>query len=152
MPDSPTGGAKRYYGMSSSVSGSVRLADSRQVEAVQPEQPDGRFKWVITSPPYYHMRSYIPDRWLRNWFVSENDHRTDNEGRFGYAGDGGHQRQHRVHHICAVRKAHVQRERQSPPIGRVPAPGREMRLNRGERLHAIHVGQEDIFDVILRRA
>lgn len=24
---------------------------------------------VITSPPYYGMRTYVPDQWLRNWFV-----------------------------------------------------------------------------------
>ena len=29
----------------------------------------GRFSWVITSPPYYGMRTYVPDQWLRNWFV-----------------------------------------------------------------------------------
>jgi hypothetical protein len=29
----------------------------------------GAFSWVITSPPYYGMRTYIPDQWLRNWFV-----------------------------------------------------------------------------------
>jgi hypothetical protein len=28
-----------------------------------------RFNWAITSPPYYGMRTYIPDQWLRNWFV-----------------------------------------------------------------------------------
>jgi len=28
-----------------------------------------RFKWVITSPPYYGMRTYAPDQWLRNWFL-----------------------------------------------------------------------------------
>lgn len=27
------------------------------------------FRWVITSPPYFGMRSYIPDQWLRYWFV-----------------------------------------------------------------------------------
>jgi hypothetical protein len=30
---------------------------------------DLRFGWVITSPPYYGMRSYVPDQWLRNWFI-----------------------------------------------------------------------------------
>lgn len=65
--------ASRYYGTSSAVSGSVRLADSRQVEALQPEKPGARFKWVITSPPYYGMRTYIPDQWLRNWFVGGPD-------------------------------------------------------------------------------
>lgn len=27
------------------------------------------FKWIVTSPPYYGMRSYVPDQWLRYWFV-----------------------------------------------------------------------------------
>jgi hypothetical protein len=27
------------------------------------------FDWVVTSPPYFGMRSYVPDQWLRNWFV-----------------------------------------------------------------------------------
>ncbi|MGC8495412.1 MAG: DNA methyltransferase [Syntrophobacteraceae bacterium] len=61
--------AKRYYGTSSDTTGAVRLADSREAEALKPETPDARFDWVITSPPYYGMRTYIPDQWLRNWFV-----------------------------------------------------------------------------------
>lgn len=28
-----------------------------------------RFSRVITSPPYYGMRTYIPDQWLRYWFM-----------------------------------------------------------------------------------
>lgn len=28
-----------------------------------------RFNWVITSPPYYGMRTYASDQWLRNWFL-----------------------------------------------------------------------------------
>jgi hypothetical protein len=65
--------AKRYYRMSSDITGAVRLADSRQAEALQPEAPEIRFDWVITSPPYYGMRTYIPDQWLRNWFVGGPD-------------------------------------------------------------------------------
>lgn len=65
--------AKRYYGMSSDIAGAVRLADSREVEALQPETPETQFNWVITSPPYYGMRTYIPDQWLRNWFVGGSD-------------------------------------------------------------------------------
>lgn len=61
--------AKRYYGILHDVRGTARLADSRQAEALQPETPGNRFNWVITSPPYYGMRTYIPDQWLRNWFV-----------------------------------------------------------------------------------
>ncbi len=29
----------------------------------------GRFDLVITSPPYYGMRTYVSDQWLRHWFV-----------------------------------------------------------------------------------
>ncbi|WP_198391750.1 DNA methyltransferase [Burkholderia ubonensis] len=61
--------AKRYYETSSEVTGTVRLADSREDRALHPETPDTRFDWVITSPPYYGMRTYVPDQWLRNWFV-----------------------------------------------------------------------------------
>jgi SAM-dependent methyltransferase len=28
-----------------------------------------RFDLVITSPPYYGMRTYVPDQWLRQWFL-----------------------------------------------------------------------------------
>lgn len=65
--------AKRYYGTSPDIAGVVRLADSREAEALQPEAPEDRFNWVITSPPYYGMRTYIPDQWLRNWFVGGPD-------------------------------------------------------------------------------
>lgn len=29
----------------------------------------GPYSWVVTSPPYYRMRSYVPDQWLRRWFL-----------------------------------------------------------------------------------
>lgn len=61
--------AKRYYSMSSEMTGTVRLADSREACALQPALSDTQYNWVITSPPYYGMRTYIPDQWLRNWFV-----------------------------------------------------------------------------------
>ena len=41
--------------------------------ALQPETPTLKFNWVITSPPYYGMITYIPDQWLRNWFVGGPD-------------------------------------------------------------------------------
>ncbi len=28
-----------------------------------------KFDWVVTSPPYYRMYTYLPDQWLRNWFL-----------------------------------------------------------------------------------
>jgi hypothetical protein len=50
--------------------GSVVTADSREFDFKSVKR---RFKWVITSPPYYGMRSYFPDHWLRNWFVGGAD-------------------------------------------------------------------------------
>jgi hypothetical protein len=29
---------------------------------------------VVTSPPYYGMRTYVQDQWLRNWFLGGPDH------------------------------------------------------------------------------
>lgn len=43
----------------------VVLGDSRDAKIFGSH----RFRWVITSPPYYGMRTYIPDQWLRNWFL-----------------------------------------------------------------------------------
>lgn len=65
--------AQRYFGTSSDITGAVRLADSREAGALQPQTRGTRFDWVITSPPYYGMRTYIPDQWLRNWFVGGPD-------------------------------------------------------------------------------
>lgn len=61
--------ANRYYAMLYDTVGQVRLADSRKAEALQSDVLDSGVDWVITSPPYYGMRTYIPDQWLRNWFV-----------------------------------------------------------------------------------
>ncbi|MBX6361864.1 MAG: DNA modification methylase [Acidobacterium ailaaui] len=65
--------AKRYYGVSLDAGGSVRLGDSRNLLALQPESSEVRFNWVITSPPYYGMCTYIPDQWLRSWFLGGMD-------------------------------------------------------------------------------
>ena len=42
--------AKRYYRAAPTVTGAVRLADSRIAKALQPETLGSRFNWVITSP------------------------------------------------------------------------------------------------------
>jgi hypothetical protein len=58
----------QYYfkSKSPSVSYSVICGDSRSLDflAFGPQ-----FSRVITSPPYYGMRTYIPDQWLRYWFL-----------------------------------------------------------------------------------
>lgn len=59
--------ARRYYSNELAATGHVLLADSREPSVLETfEQP---FHWIITSPPYYGMRTYVPDQWLRNWFV-----------------------------------------------------------------------------------
>lgn len=61
--------ATRYYGRELSIKiGNVRRADSRTPKAFD-GVGRGLFDWVITSPPYYGMRTYIPDQWLRSWFL-----------------------------------------------------------------------------------
>lgn len=72
--------AQRYYGSRLAASGTVLLADSRSAETF--EDVEQRFRWIVTSPPYYGMRTYIPDQWLRSWFVggpSTVDYRADHQ-------------------------------------------------------------------------
>lgn len=52
------------------VDGGVLNADSR--EPIR-DCPIEDFGWVITSPPYYKMNTYIPDQWIRNWFLGGTD-------------------------------------------------------------------------------
>lgn len=53
------------------VEGMVQLADSREAETFR-DVPKAR--WVVTSPPYYGMRTYLPDQWLRHWFLGGPDY------------------------------------------------------------------------------
>jgi len=56
------------------ITGDSRVLDLKQLSA--------RYSWVITSPPYYGMRTYFPDHWLRNWFVggpADVDYRADEQ-------------------------------------------------------------------------
>jgi hypothetical protein len=45
--------------------GEVRLGDARLVLP----RLRRKFEWVVTSPPYYGMYTYLADQWLRNWFL-----------------------------------------------------------------------------------
>lgn len=64
--------AKRYLAeVPASVEGSVQLADSREEDTFE-DVPEARF--VVTSPPYYGMRTYLPDQWLRLWFLGGPDY------------------------------------------------------------------------------
>jgi len=48
------------------TTGNVICGDSREITDVLAKTP---VSWIVTSPPYYGMRTYFPDHWLRNWFV-----------------------------------------------------------------------------------
>jgi len=48
------------------IPGCVLVGDARTVDFLA---LGGPYTWVITSPPYYGMRTYVPDQWLRYWFV-----------------------------------------------------------------------------------
>ncbi|EGW52491.1 hypothetical protein HMPREF1022_00552 [Desulfovibrio sp. 6_1_46AFAA] len=65
--------AKRYYSELPTVFSEVRLSDSRKGHSFSLGTVSSGFNWIITSPPYYGMRTYIPDQWLRNWFVGGAD-------------------------------------------------------------------------------
>ncbi len=62
--------AQRYYpDVSSGAVGRVIRGDSRQKNVCASAVGDEKVSWVITSPPYYGLRTYIPDQWLRHWFL-----------------------------------------------------------------------------------
>ncbi|MGB9867460.1 MAG: DNA methyltransferase [Bacillota bacterium] len=48
------------------VDGAVALGDSRTYDFMK---LGGPYSWVVTSPPYYGMKTYVPDQWLRRWFL-----------------------------------------------------------------------------------
>ncbi|HHV61977.1 MAG TPA: site-specific DNA-methyltransferase [Firmicutes bacterium] len=67
--------AERYYGEAlPSVPGQILSGDSRNPGIIARIRQlfDGQvrgFSWVITSPPYFGMKTYVPDQWVRNWFL-----------------------------------------------------------------------------------
>ena len=63
--------AHRYYGSTTQrVVGAAIEGDSRHKSTLdEAHEVIGTFDWVVTSPPYYGLRTYIPDQWIRNWFL-----------------------------------------------------------------------------------
>lgn len=63
--------AQRYYGNPSpKVVGAAIEGDSRQGSTLdRARDVIGKFDWIVTSPPYYGLRTYLPDQWIRNWFL-----------------------------------------------------------------------------------
>jgi hypothetical protein len=65
--------ARRYYALKWKVSGHAQLGDSRDESLFGGTEFARPFSWVITSPPYYGMKTYIQDQWLRYWFLGGPD-------------------------------------------------------------------------------
>ncbi|MDR2391057.1 MAG: site-specific DNA-methyltransferase [Planctomycetota bacterium] len=64
--------ADRYLAESlPDVEGGVKLGDSRAADVFS-GTPKARF--VVTSPPYFGMRTYLSDQWLRLWFLGGPDY------------------------------------------------------------------------------
>jgi DNA modification methylase len=78
--------------------GSVYLGDSREAHRLLPK--GRKFSWVITSPPYFGMRTYRPDQWLRNWFLGGKDNVDYNQ-----TGQLSHHADHFVEELASVWKA-----------------------------------------------
>lgn len=89
--------AKRYYNSLLKSQGEVVLGDSREVGFFPKMSSNSKFSWVITSPPYYGMRTYIPDQWLRNWFIGGTD-------RVDYSCEGQIQHSNPENFITDIRK------------------------------------------------
>jgi len=60
--------AQRFYGEEISLACGMMTAGDSQLESAF-EAVQKKPAWIITSPPYYGMRTYLPDQWLRNWFL-----------------------------------------------------------------------------------
>ena len=56
----------------------ARLGDARFAASLPTHARD--FSVVVTSPPYYGMRTYVEDQWLRNWILGGPDHLVYGQG------------------------------------------------------------------------
>jgi hypothetical protein len=65
--------ARAYADAPPATDGQVVIGDSRTELAFAALPTDFQPKWIITSPPYYGMRTYGPDQWLRGWFLGGPD-------------------------------------------------------------------------------
>ncbi len=69
--------AHRYYSQPlNPASGFILKGDSTDLttfDLLDNLNEGKKFDTVITSPPYHGMNTYIPDQWIRNWFVGGPD-------------------------------------------------------------------------------
>ena len=66
--------ANRYYGQPlPEVDYKVCCDDSRRFAVLKEACDERRATLIITSPPYYGLRTYVSDQWIRNWFLGGPD-------------------------------------------------------------------------------
>lgn len=73
--------AVRYYSNEKVASGRIITGDSRRSIFTRAARGE-KASWIVTSPPYYGLRTYLPDQWLRNWFLggpSEVEYSTEGQ-------------------------------------------------------------------------
>lgn len=59
-----------YFFQQPEISGDVIHGDSREKNSFSVfASLQRKADWIITSPPYYGLKTYLPDQWLRNWFL-----------------------------------------------------------------------------------
>lgn len=77
--------AYRYFGGERTAAvGHVMAGDSRRPASFS--SVFSKASWIVTSPPYYGMRTYIPDQWLRRWFVGgPSEVEYSNKGQLSHA-------------------------------------------------------------------
>jgi hypothetical protein len=67
--------AHRYYILlPTRIRHRVRCGDARSYSFMRTVCGESKPTLIVTSPPYYGLRTYVSDQWLRNWFVGGLDH------------------------------------------------------------------------------
>jgi len=79
--------AHRYFGdEQTNGQGLVVAGDSQTINSFK--HVNRKVAWIITSPPYYGMRTYLPDQWLRRWFLGgPSKVNYANEGQLSHASE-----------------------------------------------------------------
>jgi len=108
------------------ASGEVYCGDARFVEQIIVRR---NFNWIITSPPYFGMRTYHPDQWLRNWFLG-------GEPKVVYSSPGqlSHNKEEFIEGLAAVWKN----------LARVCSPGAKLII----RFGSLPSEPVDAFDIL----
>jgi DNA modification methylase len=62
--------AKKYYSqIPRNLGGKIIQGDSRSATTLSKIPKTAQIRWIITSPPYYGMSTYLQDQWLRQWLI-----------------------------------------------------------------------------------